>query len=330
MQLEANNEYVSCNWVNSGLEFRKDCIRICCYGYLQTQDDSATALIENYNGEKIDWDDLLAKKQKLKELNKNGVILPACKNCIYLEKKKWDEEVFIDHITLNHWSKCNCNCTYCYTADEEKSDKNKKNYNILPIFKEMYEKNILRPTSSSCIAFGGGEPTILEDFDKLIDFLLSKGFRNIRINSSGIKYSKSIEKGLMSGAISLVISPDSGTKETYNKIKRTNSFNKVWDNIKKYAKISKEPNLLKVKYIIISEINDNKEEIDKWFGLVLKNNVKAVSLSVEQHWYFQNNPNFPDSIYEIIDYIKNKAEQLNLELEIYCEALSVLNLKEKS
>lgn len=330
MQSEANSEYLSCEWINGGIEFRKDCIRICCFGYLQDQDESDTVLIENYNGEKIDWDELLKKKQELKELNKSGVILPACKNCIYLEKKKWDEEVFFDHVTLNHWSKCNCNCTYCYTADEKKDSKNKKNYNVLPFFKEMYEKNILRATPQSCITFGGGEPTILEGFEDLINFLLSKNFNNIRINSSGIKYSKSIEKGLKAGTISLVVSPDSGTKETYQKIKQVNCFNKVWDNIKKYAKMQKEPSLLKVKYIIIPGINDNKEEIDKWFDLVLKYGVKAVSLSVEQHWYFKNHPNFPDSIYEIMNYIKNKAEKLGLDLEIYCEALSVLNLKEKS
>ena len=36
----------------------------------------------------------------------------------------------------------------------------------------------------------------------------------------GIKYSKSIEKGLKLGAISLVISTDSGCRETYEKIKK--------------------------------------------------------------------------------------------------------------
>lgn len=324
MRSEANKEYISCDWINSGLEFRKDCIRTCCFAYLQDENASHSMLIDNYDGQSINWEELLEIKRKQKELHKKNKFLPSCKNCIYLETKDWDEEVYIDHLTLNHWSKCNCNCTYCYTASDKKGYNNHKHYFILPILKDMLSKNILRATPRSCITFGGGEPTILEEFEELLDFLLKNNFKNIRINSSGIKYSKSIEKGLKMGAVSLVISPDSGTKQTYEKIKKVNCFDKVWENIRKYTSALENLHLLKVKYIIIPGVNDNKEEIDKWFDLIIKNKVKAVSLSVEQHWYFENNPNFPKHILETIKYIQDKTQQLNLDLEIYCEALSVL------
>ena len=164
----------------------------------------------------------------------------------------------------------------------------------------------------------------MHEFDKLIDLFLVNGCKNIRINSSGIKYSKSIEKGLKLGAISLVISTDAGCRETYEKIKQVKTYKKVWENIRKYAKAAGNNNLLKVKYILYPPINDNYVEIDKWFDEIVKNGVKAVSLSVEQHWYNENQPDFTPEIYKQIEYMKERSKKLGLDLEIYCEALAVL------
>lgn len=324
MQQKQNNKYVSCEWVNHGLDLNIGKIRTCCYGYLQDQEEKDSILIKDYNGENINWEEVLEKTKERRELHKKNIFLPSCQGCVYLFENEWDEDFYIDHLTLNHWSKCNCDCTYCYTADDKNKFNSHKHYNILPIIKDMLERNILRLTPRSCIIFGGGEPTILEDFDEVIELLLSKGFKNIRINSSGIKYSKSIEKGLQMGAISLVISPDSGTKETFEKIKRVPCFDTVWGNIQKYSLVQQNDNLLKVKYIIIPGINDNKEEINNWFDLVIKNKIKAISVSVEQHWYFVNTPNFPKDIYEKINYIQDKAKELDLNIEIYVEALSLM------
>ena len=175
--------------------------------------------------------------------NRTPEYLEACKDCIYLQEKEWDEDNYINHFTLNHWTKCNCNCIYCYTKDNKKAFNSYKEYPLYPIIKDMFKKEIIKKTDESCIIFGGGEPTILKDFDKLIDLFLEKGCKNIRINSSGIKFSKSIAKGLKLGAISLVISTDAGCKETYEKIKEVKTYNKVWENIRKYAKAQGENNL---------------------------------------------------------------------------------------
>lgn len=320
--------YKSCNWVNRGIEFRTDSLRLCCYGYLQgRENEHLTTIKENYHGENFDWQEIFDIKEKMKEMHKKGEYIASCKDCIYLQERDWDEENYINHFTLNHWTKCNCNCIYCYTKDKKKEFNSYKEYPIYPVFKDMFKKGVIKHTDSSCIIFGGGEPTILKDFDKLIDLFIKEGCKNIRINSSGIKYSKSIEKGLKLGVISLVISPDAGCRETYEKIKEVKAYNKVWDNIKKYAKAQCKPGLLKVKFILFPGINDNYEEIDKFFDMVLKSGAKAVSLSVEQHWFNDNAGHFPDKIFEQISYMNNKAEELNLDMEIYCEALAVLREK---
>ncbi len=325
MEQKHNSTYTSCDWVESGLEFRHNSIRTCCFAYLQDKNEPYSTLIENYNGENLDWEKILAHKKLNRALHKEGKFLPPCKECVYLYEKEWDDDFYIDHLTLNHWSKCNCNCSYCYTAEDKQGANTYKHYDILPVLKDMFKRKILRATPRSGVTFGGGEPIILENFDNIIDLFLKHGFHNIRINSSGIKYSKSIEKGLKMGAISLVISPDSGSKQMYEKIKQVPCFDKVWENIRKYSKAQKENTLVKVKYILIPGVNDNIEEIDKWFDLVLLNNAKSVSVSVEQGWYHSTYPNFSRDIYEKINYIKNKAQELNLDTEMYIEAISLLD-----
>ena len=135
---------------------------------------------------------------------------------------------------------------------------------------------------------------------------------------------QAIEKALKLGAMSIVVSTDAGSEETYEKVKQVKCYKKVWENIRKYNKAAKEKNLVMVKYILIPGFNDNYEEINKWFDEVVKNDVTAVSLSVEQDWYANHQPEFTPEIYEQIAYMEKRAKELNLALEIYCEALAVL------
>lgn len=321
-------QYKSCQWVNRGIEFRTDEIRLCCYGYLQGREtEYQTTLFTDYNGGKIDWEAFFKKKDELKQMHKEGKYLDACKDCIYLHEQDWDEENYINHFTFNHWTKCNCNCTYCYTNGDKKAFNKYKEYKIYPIIKDMFKQGIIKKMGESCLCFGGGEPTILDGFDKLIDLFVSKGAKNIRINTSGIKYSKAIEKALKLGVMSIVISTDAGCEQTYEKVKQVKCYKKVWENIRKYNKAAIDKKLVKVKYILIPGFNDNYEEINKWFDEVVKNGVTAVSLSVEQDWYNTHQPEFTPEIYEQIAYMEKRSKELNLDLEIYCEALAVLRSK---
>ena len=321
-------QYKSCQWVNRGIEFRTDEIRLCCYGYLQGREtEYQTTLFTDYHGGKIDWDAFFKKKDELKQMHKEGKYLDACKDCIYLHEQDWDEENYINHFTFNHWTKCNCNCTYCYTNGDKKAFNKYKEYKIYPIIKDMFKQGIIKKMGESCLCFGGGEPTILDGFDKLIDLFVSNGAKNIRINTSGIKYSKAIEKALKLGVMSIVISTDAGCEQTYEKVKQVKCYKKVWENIRKYNKAAVDKKLVKVKYILIPGFNDNYEEINKWFDEVVKNGVTAVSLSVEQDWYNTHQPEFTPEIYEQIAYMEKRSKELNLDLEIYCEALAVLKSK---
>ena len=121
---------------------------------------------------------------------------------------------------------------------------------LFPVFKEMVERGYIDP--DAIIRFGGGEPTILPEFEKLVDYFIEVG-RRFFINSSGVKYSPAIERMLRNGRAGsrLVISIDSASRETYEIIKGFDLAKRVWDNIARYASIG--PDVLEVKYIVLPE-----------------------------------------------------------------------------
>ncbi len=89
-------KYKSCYWVNRGIEFRTDSIRLCCYGYLQGKEtEYQTTLVKDYHGEVPDWQKIFEIKNKLKEMHKKGEYLDACKDCIYLFETEWGGKMII-------------------------------------------------------------------------------------------------------------------------------------------------------------------------------------------------------------------------------------------
>ena len=192
-------------------------------------------------------------------MHKNGEIYSKCKGCYYLEERDWDNDDYFCEMLIGHWSHCNCNCIYCYTDEDKYYYNTREFYKVLPVIQDMLDKNLIR--NGGEIAFGGGEPTILEEFEDLLEAFLSHGINNIRIHTSGIKFSPAIFKGLSEGKVTAIISIDSSTPETYKKIKNINAFSKVRENIGKYAKSG---GALYSKYVLLPGFNDTLDEIKMW------------------------------------------------------------------
>ncbi len=320
--------YTSCHWISGGLDFRANSIVLCCFSWLQGYDEYV--LVNDYHGGKINWQELFEKKKKLINLQKEGKTADFCKNCIYQEERDWVDDDSINCLLFNHWTKCNSACTYCDFGKNHKYYNRQKSYNILPILEEMRENGILKVTEGSFISFGGGEPTVLENFDEILNLLIDVGFKNIRINTSGIKYSKAIENGLMKNAIDIVTSVDAGEQKIYKTIKQVDCFDRVWNNLKKYTKSAAQKTNVKAKYIIIPDINDTKKNIDDFFECVKRHELSAVSFSVEKYWSC-NTPQLANTqkakeIFNLLLYAENKTKELGLNLEIYSEGLGFKKL----
>lgn len=309
-------KYYSCKYLQSGIHFQYQRVKPCC------SIKEGPVFIENYKGEPINWDDIQRQRQQVKEIFKSGQIYEACKGCFELKEDYWEEKNYIDTLFFFHWTHCNCGCIYCvnkFLTKGEYSEEVKKSqyYDVLPILKDMSDKNLIGKNADiRCL---GGESTVLEEFEPIIDLILENDPQIISFLTSGIKHSTAIEKAIKQNKALIVISIDSGCAETYKKIKRVDKFNDVIENIKKYLSYSKElVNYFTLKYILVEKVNDNIEELEKWLQLSSNLGIKNVRLDFDYSKILdRTQSNVPENYYDLFKYIKQRTNELNLNLESY-------------
>lgn len=304
-------KYTSCRHIEHGISFFSNSVQICCIS--SHIGGGNISQIEDYKGEPIDWQHLFKLRREMRESHQAGIINPKCVGCYYLSKQKWNQSDYFDEVLIGHWTHCNCKCTYCYTEADKNYFNSRESYNILPIIKDMIDKKALNP--NGIITFGGGEPTILEEFEELVYLLLDYDMKNIRIHSSGIKYSPAIEKGLELGKITLITSIDASDPETYEKIKQVPCFEKVWENLRRYAKAN---GLIRTKYVIIPGVNDKLEDIKSWLIRTYDSGIRDIAFDIEDNWFKENRSQIPQHIYDLVDFIWDHHTEFNiLTCELY-------------
>ena len=311
-------EFTSCHWLMHGLSFENDHIEMCC---LCCHEGGGRVYIkEDYNGKDLTWDDIFELKQKFIDQNKNGEIDPRCKGCFNLVHRGWDEDKYINYIHFNHWTHCNCDCTYCYTSWDKANFQKKKHYKVMPMLKELFKKKLFRPDGE--VTFAGGEPTILDEFEDIIKILLKNNVPRITVHSSGIKYSKAIEKGIKEGKVNVCLSADAGSRDTYMAVKRVDKFDKLWENVEKYANAQPKDkkHLVETKLILIPDVNTNRGEIEKWFSLNLACGVKTIVVDIENEYCKElrsRNEEKPKYLVDLCNYIIKRAKELDFTLVDY-------------
>ena len=230
-----------------------------------TPNGGQPVLYENYNGELIDWEDFFKKRDEHIELMKKGFSLHACRDCLWIKNAKWDErKKEFRYILLNVWTKCNLFCIYCSNHKDENVLKNTKEYNLIPVIKDMIDKGVVNENTKFDIA--GGESTLDPHFNDLLALLIDNGIKNININTNALIYSESIKRGIEKGFVSIISSIDSGNPKKFEFIKKRNVWNQVWENIEKYSAAVDHESKKNENYINnnVNKTNiENKEENSK-------------------------------------------------------------------
>ena len=118
---------------------------------------------------------------------------------------------------------------------------------------------------------GGGEPFIIPDMMKMIEYTKKLGF-NLKIFTNFSKVNlKDVDNFLKWGVDKFEINISAGTEETYCKIRKLKSkdWNLLVDNLTYLNEKRKELNLLSpIKYVVIVT-KENIEEIDEIFELAI-------------------------------------------------------------
>lgn len=85
-------------------------------------------------------------------------------------------------------------------------------------------------------------------------------------------------------------------------VKEYKLYDKVWENISKYAKVQPAPDRVKTKFIFIPNINTSKKEIEEWVEKSISVGVKHLALDIEMLWYERNKNNLPSEILNLFEY----------------------------
>ena len=253
----------TCQKLGTTLNFLPDKINFCC-------SCAKGPHIKYKKGKNLNLKRIISAEKSYISKLKYGIVPSECFGCIdYTEKNYkniWDlifsksDSLLITDIVVNHFKQCDCNCIYC-AQKIIWGDKINQNYELLPLIKELYANNAI-DTKKLKVEFQGGNVSVLEEFEPVMKEFLDNGCKKFLILTNGIKYLPIIEDASFKSLIELQISLDAGTKETFEKIKRVDAFEQVIANIKEFGfKTNAE---ISLKYIIIKDVNDNIEEVEKF------------------------------------------------------------------
>ncbi len=321
--------YKCCNLLTGGIEFRYNGVALCQRVDHVGGGDIVVQTYDDKKDKKLNFDvkKYLEKKKEVIEQNKTGNLYHKCVGCVELYERDWPEveNQKIFQMILHHWTKCNSHCIYCYTNNDKEYFNNRKSYKFLPILKQLDKNNLLE--YGGICSFAGGEISCLPEFEGILKILDKYDCVPI-FNSSCVEYEKSVEKHLKKGNGMLIVSVDSGTKELHTKIKQVDSYEKVWNNITKYAKAVKRKSMLYAKYIVLKDINDNEQAITDFLVKSKESGVEYVLMEIDHYYFCENRENIPKYIIDLFYFAFNKAQELGLNCQIYSNS-SVLLLQGK-
>lgn len=315
---EKKNEYSSCCFLEyGGIHFISDRqFRPCCtlsdYSY-----ETLSALTADCRSDSFDLESYTKLINKIKSSNKTKNSI--CKNCGYFVKKAWpklDSSYLINHrIILSFFTLCNFRCCYC-TIDN--NDYTKKPVDIMPILSDMIRRRLVNP--NAIIEFSGGEPALLDYHAELIELFKKNGNRIIFISNAST-FSEAIYDYLsISKGSYLLTSLDSGTEEKFKEIRGVNLFQKVKDNLRRYAENKNENGYAQIslKYILLeSNLDDNN--LSNFIDFCIEINPLKVVLAIDFVTTLRNGTTPNQAYYRVVNKAKEVKEIIlknNLAVEM--------------
>ncbi len=298
-----------CKFIQSGVNFHLEHIRFCN----QVQ---VGPIISEY-GKEVTAEFIKQKRQDYINGMEHGILHPSCEGCYHLKDENNNTDK-IDYLEIFHWQHCNCGCVYCANLDLTKGAFSDKvmpgNPHVLRLIKEMYKRDEI-DKENLWVCFGGGEVAVLKDFPKIVDLFLKNNVSSMYVQSSGITYSKTIEKILALGKGHLQVGISAGSRDVYEKIKRRDKYNQVVENLKKYIKKAKYKDRIVSKFIIIEGLNSTVEEVEKWLQMSSDIGIVKVEFSMEFCRSFgrKSGQKVEQYNYDLFDYAQKRCDELGIE-----------------
>ena len=216
----------SCSYIESGMAFNVNTVTACCV----TQHGQAWPFLADFDGGTPPIPTILRSKRRMTALNQDKSY-PQCANCTRLTRQEWPpQEHLFDRLLFAHFRHCNIACRYCSIAS--RTADTRPPYRLLPALEHLFRHGLMAHRGQ--IHWGGGEPTVLREFEDVMAFLADYSHQHI-IYTNCVIHSPRIEELLTRRSATLTCSVDSGSREVYLAIKQRDYSDRVWANIRRYA-----------------------------------------------------------------------------------------------
>lgn len=263
--LELKDYSWSCYDLQNSVFLRPDEIRTCCKRFFQNGKlkGDVSLLDNNGNDEFVfSYEDIKNAKLDLHmEINRNNS--EECSGCPFLTFSDWGKPLDggVKYLSLEYHSLCNMRCNYC---DDTYYGGKKPRYSIPGIVDSLVSSGSL--DNVEYVVWGGGEPVIEKNFQRTIA-RLSDAASNVRqrVITNCTVYSHELERLLSKDKAFIVTSLDAGTEEVFQKIRGFDDFDKVLQNLSRYAQVASK-NVI-IKYILLPE-NSHMSELEAFVAMI--------------------------------------------------------------
>lgn len=307
--LDMPESYKACCYMERGLCFDNIDLRDCCIG-IDGNKRGMPVLEPNYQGEVLDWEKVFERKEKRNAEVQEGKIPAICEGCGFLtEQEFFTGNRLLTEVIYQTNNFCNARCIYC----SPKANRGVEFYSAYKATLDLVEKGYFK--KGGRVFFNGGEPTLMRDFDKIVEIYLKED-AEITVNSSAITYKNSILNGIKQNKLTLLASVDCGNKKLYETIKQANKFDELVETLQKYSEVLDENNKdrLKLKYLVIPGVNDSVRDVKDFFKLAKKLKIKAVVFDIECMYAGACEYKLPNYLYRLFDFIEYMANKNKMSL----------------
>jgi len=270
---EADLEYRrGCNYLGHFINYGSNYFSICCivkhYPIVRTSGDipERIAAWQKYTENVVD----AARNNKPNDCSK----CPHFKYGFYRKTVRPDT---ISFGTEHPSDTCNLKCIYCFAENSLKRLKNDDGkYTTYEILRQLSLMPEYYNDPSFNINFANGEFCANKYCNEILDILLKSKWRVVIMSNMTI-YNEKFAEFMNTGRLTYIqVSLDSGTRETYAKVKGVDLFNNVISNFKRYPL---HKTFLGLKYIFLEGYNDNEVDIDGFCEIAREAGCREISLS---------------------------------------------------
>ncbi len=221
--------------------------------------------------------------------------------CLQIREENEVDQEKISWLNIASFTTCTLRCKYCYFNNNELGAKlADENRLLMPIVMQLHNKKIL--TDNVCLAIAGGEPLLFKDIPETLLFL-KKNYNNPRFNFQSnctitpkVKELANVLKNTEMSWKNLYTSLDSGTRETFKKIRGRDLYNVVKENILTFARSNCFTDI-QLKYILLDgkdgNYNLSKKDIIGFCNFVKQvkeNTLSHVSIAIDRDLKYGNQP----------------------------------------